>query len=155
MSLSATMLRAIFAGQTDQVILPLLTISGTGMDTVRVTSNATAVLSRTNTFAAFPFKVELPHQTEERPPSVRLTICAVSREIIAALRAITSAPTVLVEFVLASSPDTLEVGPFTFQLVTAEYDAITVEGELAYENILQEPFPYLAFTPNAFPGVGS
>ena len=152
-TLSATLLRAIFAGQTDQVLLPLLTISGTGMDTMRVTTNGTAIVSGGETYAAFPFTIDMPSESPERPPSVRLTICAVSREIIAAIRTLAAAPTATLSFVLASAPDTVEVGPFSFSIVSCEYDALTVQGELCYENVLQEPFPYLEFDLNHFPKV--
>jgi hypothetical protein len=57
------------------------------------------------------------------------------------------------EVVLASSPDTVEAGPFTMTLVAAEYDALVVTGELAFEDVLNEPFPGHGYIPSEYPGL--
>ncbi len=54
---------------------------------------------------------------------------------------------------MASSPDIVEAGPFNMALVTAEYDALTVTGELAFKDVLNEPFPGHAYVPGDYPGL--
>ena len=60
---------------------------------------------------------------------------------------------VALEVVLAASPDTVEAGPFNMTLVSAEYDAFVVTGELAFEDVLNEPFPGHSYIPSEYPGL--
>lgn len=60
---------------------------------------------------------------------------------------------VTLSLVMASTPDTIEAGPFTFNLREVEYDAEFVSGNLLFEDILNEPFPADSFTPARFPGL--
>ena len=75
------------------------------------------------------------------------------REIVKSLRAIQAPLSVALEVVMASSPDTVEAGPFNMTLVAAEYDALTVAGELAFEDVLNEPFPGHSYIPSEYPGL--
>ena len=54
--------------------------------------------------------------------------------------------------VLASDPDTVEVRPFEMTLKDTRYNALVVEGDIAAEDVLNEPFPGESFTPNPFRG---
>ena len=95
----------------------------------------------------------LPDDDDEKPPTVTLSITAVDRQVVSAVRGIDGDMTVTIEVVLASSPDTVEAGPFDFTLRGVTYDAMTIQGTLAYEDVLNEPFPGDSFTPSRFPGV--
>ncbi len=103
-------------------------------------------------FIHFPFRVTLPDDTEE---AVRATleIDNVDRQIVQAVRSISSPPTVTLEVVLASTPDVVEAGPFVFELQGARYDAAVVRGELAFEPILDLAVPGDVMSPGLFPGL--
>jgi hypothetical protein len=153
-TLSAPALAALNAQSTDKVFLALLTITHPGMaQTVRVVNDMVNLTSRGNDYIALPFQIDLPAEIEEELPRVRLTIDNVDRLLVEAIRTLTSPPTIALEVVLASSPDTVEAGPFPFALRNAEYDSLVVTGELAFEDVLNEGFPAHSFTPNLFPGV--
>jgi len=153
-TLSAAARNAIFASQTAEAFLVLLTLDHpTWGAPVRVTSDAVDTASRGYTYKPFPFLVSLPEERDDALARVRLTIDNVDRSIIAALRPLTSPPTVTLEVVLASSPDTLEAGPFDFTLRNVEYDALTITGDLMFEDVLNEPFPAGSFTPASYPGL--
>lgn len=153
-SLSSAAQAAIFAAQTGQAFLILLTLSHDELAApIRVTSDAVATVSGGETYNPFPFAIALPQERDDQLASTRLVIDNVDRSIVIALRSITSAPEVEMKVVLASSPDTIEAGPFTWTLKGAKYDALTVEGELAFEDILNEAFPGGSFVPQTHPGL--
>jgi hypothetical protein len=153
-TVSAVARAALNAPQTDQVFLALLTIAHANLPTpIRVVNDMVNLTSRGDEYIAYPFNIDLPGESEDELPRVRLTIDNVDRQLVEAVRTLTTPPTITLEVVLASSPDTVEAGPFPFTLRSAEYDAFVVTGDLAFEDVLNEGFPAHSFTPNAFTGL--
>ncbi len=153
--LSATARRAIFASQTGEVFVGLLTLSHPMMhEPIRVCSDSVDTTSGGHVYQAFPFQITMPAEREDGLPRVQLRICNVDRRVVEAARSVYGEP-MSVEFsvVLASSPDVIECGPFAFALEDIGYDALTVEGSLAYEDFLNEAFPEGSMDPNQFPGL--
>lgn len=145
---------AIYAAQTDAAFLMLLTVSHADLDApIRVTSDGVATTHGGQTYNPWSFAIALPFERDDQLSATRLVIDAIDHSIVIALRSITSAPTVELKVVLASSPDTIEAGPFTFTLKNAAYDVATVEGDLAFEDILNEGFPGGSFVPTSHPGL--
>jgi hypothetical protein len=145
---------ALFAQQTDEVFLPLLTITHASLATpIRVVHNPQNITSRGNLFVGYPFEMELPPQDPDQPPRLRIAIDNIDRDIVASLRALSTPPSVTLEVVLAATPDTVEAGPFVMTLTGVDYDALTVTGDLAAEDVLSEPYPGDSFTPAKFPGL--
>lgn len=152
-NLSAVLKSALHAPETAEVVLSLLTISHPSISPpIRVVNNLTAVTSRGNSFVAFPFELALPDELEDRLARVSLSIDNVDRQIVNAVRTITSPPTVLLELVLPSAPDTVEAD-FTFTLRDVEWNESTVTGQLYYRNLLTRAFPAGRFTPARFPSI--
>jgi len=152
---SATFKRAIFASQTGEAFLMLLTIDHASLGApIRATSDSVATVSNGNTFVAYPFRLELSPEGEKATPRMRLQIDNVDREIVQALRnAGLTAPTVTAQVVLGSDPDTIEAEFPEFKLRSASYDALVVEGELRLEDFTTLPYPFLTYTPSRFPGL--
>ena len=146
--------QAINAQETGEVFIVLLTIDHPDLaEPMRLSSDAVDTVSRSNTYVAFPFDISLPNDQADRPPRAGLRIDNVDRQIVQTLRTITSAPTVLMEVVLGSDPDTVEASWPDFQLLDADYDHLVVAGELGQELFLNEPWPGRSFTPADFPGL--
>lgn len=153
--LSAPAVRAILAQETAEVFVILLTIEHpTFAAAVRVCSDSVNTNSRGSVFQPFPFEVVTPGEDDSAPPRVTLRIDNVDRRIVQEVRRVSGEPmTVTVEVVLASSPDTVEAGPFEFSLRDVTYSALVVEGSLAFDDILNEPFPGVDFTPSVSPAL--
>lgn len=154
-SLSTAAKASIFARATDEVWLILLKIEHADLATdIQVVNNYEDVVTVADgTYVAYPFTITLPQETDERPPDVTLTIDNVDRQIVEAIRSIDTAPTVTIQVVMASDPDTVEAGPFTMTLEDVQYDAFQVTGRLGFEKILDEPFPADRFMPNTYPAL--
>ena len=145
---------AICSQETDQVFLLLLTINHSNLsEPMRVVHDRVSHDSRGNTYKPFPFQVQLPDQTQDEIPRVELTIDNVDRQITETLRSIRTAPDVTVEAVLASDPDTVESGPYEYQLTDVNINDITVSGQLDVEDLMNQSFPAHTFSPTDFPGL--
>jgi hypothetical protein len=153
-SVSLTARQALYAQETGEVFLVLLTIDHADLASpIRVSSDAVDTLSRGDTYVAFPFRLSLPEDGDDRPPRARLAIDNVDRTIVQSLRQIGSAPRVLIEVVRGADPDSIEAAFPDFELTDAHYDALTVQGDLTLESFLREPYPAALFTPADFPGL--
>lgn len=154
--LSSVAKQAIFAQQTGEVFVVLLELEHPNFaGIIRVCSNDLPIASRGNTYVPFPFEIILPDESEDSAPRVTLRIDNVDRRIVSELRSVVSTVPVTIRLfiVLASSPDTLEVGPMEFSLRDVEFTATTVEGTLLYEDVLNESFPADSFSPARFPAL--
>lgn len=152
-TLSNAALASIHAQETGEVWLVLVTIEATNLATpIRVVNNNEDITSRGNLYQAFPFDIILPGQDPDGTPRAVLRFDNVDRTAIAAIRGVTSAPTVTLEVILASAPNTVEISFGAMSLRNVSYDATSVEGELHVEPLLNEPIT-LNMTPSRFPGL--
>jgi len=144
---------AVFAEETAEVFLFLITLSHTDITTLYFVNNYEDVTSNGNAHVAFPFQITMPSETEDQLPRVQLNIDNVDRSIIDEIRTLTGPPTLTLSVVLASDPDTIEAGPFEMSLQNVSYNALTITGNLVGDDILNEPYPGEAYTPQNFPGL--
>jgi hypothetical protein len=153
-NVSATARQAVYEAETGEAFLILLTLEHVDLSApIRVSSDGVDTVSNGNTFTAFPFRLCLPEDSDERPPRAKLQIDNVDRQIVLAVRSVTGPISVKMEIVLASDPDTVEASFPDFELRDVSYDALVVEGELSLESFLREPFPAGRFTPGDFAGI--
>jgi hypothetical protein len=166
-TVSSTFKEGIFAPQTDVVFLPLVEIwhddlgdftpPANPLRFVRNTENISSTLGGTyspaTVFTAFNFDIKLPDEQEGSIPIAELTIDNVDRQIVEAIRELSSAPEIKLYIVLADDPDTVEIGPIELMLRNARYDASTVTGELYDDFVLDEPWPAGRCTPKTTPGL--
>jgi Domain of unknown function (DUF1833) len=153
-SLTPPAVKALTAQETGEGFLHLVTIAHPSLvPSLYFVDNTVDIVSRGNTYLGWPFQVALPDEREDALPQVQLRIDNVDRRIMEGIRALTTTPIVTMEVVLASSPDTVERGPFSFRLAGVEYDALVITGTLAPEDVLNEPAMQYSFTPALFPGL--
>jgi hypothetical protein len=151
MSLATTAAnRSLLGFESAAGLLLLLTIYGTGLSTIRVARNAKDIVSRGNTFLAYPFDLAWSTDGEESP-RVSLRIANVDRRITDALLSLKTAPSFKVEAVLSSSVNTVERTLDFFTLRGFEANAISVSAELTQERFSTEPWPKLRATPSLTP----
>ena len=156
MSVSPAALKAMLSQQTDEVFLTCLTLDHSSMSVpVRVVNDVQALVRTAGTFQPFLFEIALPNDEEGKPPTVNLKISNVDRAIVDALKDLpmNEFPTVKMEVVMASSPDTVEAGPFVMDLMKWSADAGVVTGKLGYQNPLNDAFPKDDMTPSTTPGL--
>ncbi len=160
--LSPIALAAVYAQETGTVFIVLLTISHpTLIDPetsapapLRFCSDAVQTVSRGNAYLPFPFMLALASEDPQKPPEAILQIDNIDRSITAAIRNMGVVPCqILIELVTSDTPDAVEYSSGSMTLRDVHYDALTVSGQLAFEQILNEPFPSTLVTPATIPGV--
>lgn len=99
---------------------------------MRFVRNTVDIISRGNTFTAFPFDIALPGASDGAPQPAQLAIDNVDQTIVQTLRALPpdSPPSGLIELVMASTPNTVEESLPIFKFYSASGDRFTVELEL-------------------------
>ncbi len=95
----------------------------------------------------------VPRSMGEDKKEATITIGAVDRTIITALREVPTALTIVVAIVKSDDFDAIEFGPNDYLLRGVSYDAMTVTGNLSIDHHLTSSFPYNKFIPKHFPGL--
>lgn len=153
-TLSSAMKVMASAQETAEVLLALVTISHPTIigGPLRVVQDMQNLTSNGNVYTAFPFSVQLPDDQDDGVAQVKLSIDNVDRSIMVALRSLppTSPPTVQVDLVLASQPNTVEISFPNLTLRNITGDALTIEGELRMDEEDLSTFPQDSFTPQDF-----
>jgi hypothetical protein len=165
-SLSPAALRAMFSQDADDTLAVLVTISGTGLPApLRITDNYTqrlittddeviyGMISRSNNYIFIPFDINLPTEETESAPRCQITINDVTRYIIPSIREASVTLDVLIELVLTSTPDVVEVAFDGFLMSGISYNANSVTADLIVDSLSAEPFPQHTFTPSYFAGL--
>lgn len=115
---------------------------------------AYGTVSRGNVFDYLPMSVSLPDEKEKLAPSCQLVISNITRGLIPLARAlVTPPPTVRMEVVLASDPDTVEFELPMLNMSNVEYNASDLSFQLTMDQLATEPFPADSFGPANFPGL--
>ncbi len=153
-NVSAELKQAVYAQETEHEFVVLITIDHDDLEeAIRVNSSGTSIMHNGDTYVAFPFEVILPDDVDDRPPRAKLRIDNISREIVLAIRTISSAPRVTIRIVMMETPDVVEAEFLDFRLSNITYDQLTVEGDLTLEEFIGEPYPARVFSPADFPGL--
>jgi len=152
-TLSQAAVVSVNAQETGEAWLVLLEIDHADLAVpIRVVNDHKNITSNGAEFIGFPFEIELPGEDPDQPMKAQLRIDNVDRVIVETLREIASPPSVTAQVILADQPDTVEVEFEGMTLRSARYDANTVEGELMFEDVLNEPVT-ITMTPGRFPGM--
>lgn len=180
--LSEKATRASYREETDEAWICLLTITHPDLsvpdDIIRVASEGVAIDAEGNEyvdsngdrFYAFPFEFELPQDVEGETARAKLRIDNVGKvkvpdgaggfvevNVLQELRRIGTLaggnPALLCRIVLADAPDDVEyeLADLTLQHVSA--DAALIEGDLAWEDVLNQECPTVEYTPATAPGL--
>lgn len=164
-TLSPQAIKQFFSPDADDQLILLLTFTAPDMTTIRLADGFTqkisetdedivyGVVSRSQNYIFLPIEVTLPTEEEESAPRASITIHNVTRYLTPAIRNLTTAISVKMEVVLASSPNTVEIEFSGLQMTGIQYDANTVSGVLTMDSFAQEPFPQHTFAPIWFPGL--
>ncbi len=153
-TLSTEAMRSVLSQYTSEVWLQLLTIYNVDGDVlIRIVDNPEAITSRGNEYLAAHWDLHLPPSDPDRLPVAQFRFSAATRELIEDIRSLTTSISIVHELVLASSPDTIEVGPIRYTLKDVQYNANSIEGTLGFEDILSETYPKDTFVPSKFPGL--
>lgn len=145
---------ALYAPESRVVFLSLLTIDHEEMAApVRYVNDLVDIVSRGNTYTAFPINPPIPASVPGELQQVEFVVDNVTREMIATIRGISTPATITEEIILSTTPDTVEAGPWALDLIGAVYDAFQIKLTVASEALWSEPYPSGLMTPPLFPSL--
>lgn len=154
MSYSQNFIKALIDQHTDQVLLWLLTITHEASgETHRLVSDIEDIVSRGETFQAFPFEFVLPSDDGEQLPEIPVVIKHASEELIALLRKNADGVVILAEIILASAPDQPEFAIEDLVIKTVTYGDNQITLIAKVEDLMTQRFPADDYLPRSFPGM--
>lgn len=163
-NVSLTARRAIYAGQTDEAMVMLFTLTHPSLSApVRFSSDPTVRLSADpytrgtrHQGEVYPFVLMaaiVPDDQDKSPPRTTLVFENVTSGMAAAIRSIQSPAEVELRCVLASSPDVIEARYTRLRATRGTYDASKVTLDISKEPWTSEPWPAGRMTADRFPGL--
>lgn len=162
--LSLNFRKALFAQESGEVPIFLLRITHPQLatpillstdPTTRLTTDPLVygTVSRGSTFLYAGIDLTLPDEVDKSPPASKLTVENVDLGLIPLARSVNSPPAILIEAVLASAPDTVEMTFPALNMSNLTYDAAALNFDLTMDSLVTEPFPAGNFSPAYFPGL--
>lgn len=162
--LSLNFREALFAEASGEVVIFLLTITHDELDDpIRLTTDPTErktdvplvyrTMSRGDEYLYAGVDITLPDEQDKAPPSSKLTIANVTRDLIPLARSVSTPPQVKIEAVLASAPDDVEMTWPAMDMSNLTYDASFLQFDLTMDALVTEPYPSGTFSPAGFPGL--
>lgn len=153
-TVSPTALQAMLARETDEVFLVCMRISHSSFGTIRVVNNTEPVVRDDGTYLPYPFNLILPSDTDEQVPEITVQFDNIDGSIAQAIRTISGRPAASFDVILASSPNTIEAGPFEFAILSAQDDAMMISCTLGFEeDVLNQSIPKGNYNPSNSPGL--
>lgn len=150
MTVSTTFKAAFYQQQTDEVDLAIIEIDHADLASpLRFVNNTENITSGGDEYLAAGFDIKLPDDDGH----TTISVCNIDRVMVQTIRSISSRPTITLSVVLASDPDTVELGPYVMELADVVFDAFVITGTLTFDDFLDEPYPGDKFTPGQFPGL--
>jgi hypothetical protein len=150
--LSTAQARAILAQETEEVFLPLLTLSAG--ETFRIVNNTEPLVTVEGTHLPYPFEPEFPADSDERGGGVSVRIDNIDRDVTRLIRDFEGVPTATLSLVTASEPDTPVIGPCEFAVVSAEVDELQVTLQMGHEeDFLNQRVPAQTYSPTNSQGL--
>lgn len=150
MSLSSTGLQAALASWTTEVFLECLTFDHASLGSpIRLVNDTQDLVRTAGTFTAFPFDIKLPSKSDDRISEAEVVASNVDRQLVQALRGISGdKPTCMYEVVLLGSPNTIEFGPATFEILGFTTVMGSISMRISFDmKFLNEAFPKDYFAP--------
>ncbi len=140
--------------ETGIVMIGLATITHPGLaEPVRAANNGEDVVSRGQTYLASGWKMRLPSQGEDADFEAEIEIENVDADIISDIEASPIPPEPVLEVVLSSDPDEVEIALDGYEFAEVAYDATTITGRLKLPDMKVEPAPFQRFNPTVTPGL--
>lgn len=125
---------------------------------MRITSDSVNTVSNGETFLPTPFQIELPPETKQGDPRVRITLDAPTIDFVGIFRDLETPPTVKIEMVIGDSEgpgisDTIERVWDDLLLKNVEASDLKLTFDLGYEDFESTPFPRDRYDLAKFPGL--
>jgi len=150
--LSNELKQELFAQESGDPFLALVTLTHTTF-TARLVNNTVDVISRGDTYLAFPMKIRLPVDDGETARDFSIEFDNVSLDLITQLRSVTGDIGVKIELILASHPDVVQMSHTDLLLRSVSYNSQRVSARIVLDSFLAVEMTSERYTPSIYPGM--
>lgn len=151
--LSSQLLAELYGQQSGDPFLMLVTLSHANFSPILLVNNSENIVSRGDTYLAFPMLVRLPSDDGESLREVSIEFDNVSLELIDEIRTSTTPLDAKIEMVLASRPDVVEVAIEELKLTSVSYDQNRIRARLVLDTFLNVEMTSEKYVPSIFSGL--
>lgn len=154
--LTPELLAQLYAQESNDPFLTLVTLSHPSFASdILLVNNTADVVSRTNTYSAFPLKITLPVDDGEKTREASIEFDNVSLELIDELRSVTNTPRINVklELVLASLPNDVQMSLEELKIGSISYNKKVISAKLVMDDFLNTELTSEKYGPSNFPGL--
>lgn len=110
-------------------------------------------ISRGEQYLFVPFDLTLPDEQDETAPNAKIRLSNVGREVMELVRSVDTPAKIVLEILLGSDLETVEVAFPELHIAQAEYTAGELTLGLVVDFLSEIPFPGGTFGPAYFPGL--
>lgn len=151
---SAAFAQAFFRSETGEAPIVLLTVFHKLLpEPIYLCLNSEPITSRGNEHLPHPFAPQFLEQHPDRAPQVTITVDNVERGIVQAIRLADTPPEIVLEVVLADTPDTVEMGTPRMQWRQSSWTVTSLTGTIEGPSVHHRRFPAHQFSPRWVPGI--
>ena len=154
--LTPELLAQLYSQESEDPFLTLITLSHPSFPSdVRLVQNTENVVSRGNTYTAFPVRITLPADDGETTRQCSIDFDNVSLELISMFRTLDSGERIGVklEMVLASMPDLVQISLDELKVGGITYNKDVISAKLVMDDFLNTELTSEKYTPSNYPGL--
>ena len=152
--LSNELIAQLFSQESEDPFLTLVTLTHASFDApIRLVNNTKDIVSRSNTYMAFPMKIRLPIDDGETAKEIAIQFDNVSLELIEEVRSVTTRIGVKLEMILASMPDVVQMSQEDLFISSISYNARSISARLVMDSFLNTEMTSERYNPSNFPGL--
>lgn len=152
-SLSPELLQQMYAQESGDPFLALLTLTHSNFSTIRLVNNGVKIVSRGHTFDPYDFSLTLPPDDGDTAKTAQIEIDNTTLEFIDEIRSSTTPISVKIELILASIPDAVQYELPDMKINTVTYSTKTITATLSLDGFLQAAMNAEKYTPSNYPGL--
>lgn len=151
--LSQELLSQLYAQESDTPFLTLVTLSHSSFTDIRLVNNTEDITSNGLTYMAFPMKIVLSKDDGETAREVSIEFDNINRDLITAIRSVTTYISVKLVMVLSALPDQVQMSFEELKIQNISYNAAKVTAKLYMDNFLNTEMTSERYTPSLYPGI--
>lgn len=150
---SPQLLAEFYKQSSGDPLLMLVTLSDPSFADIRLARNTVNIVSRGQTYLAFPMEIRLPADDGERVRDVTIEFDNVSLELIDEIRTVTRPISVKIEMVLSSAPDIVQLAYEELKIRNISYNAQKLIASLFMDSFLNVSLGSETYAPQNYPGL--
>lgn len=153
MPVSESAKEALFAQETGEVFLEIITITADGIEQIRLVNNTQDIISGGKLYTASRFRVSFPSGKLGSSTKATIELSNIDRRPVEIVRKAKKPLLLSVALIKASTPDIIEQGPYEFTLRNTRWSASTLSADLLDDVEGNIAIPKIHYNSQDFPGL--